>query len=177
MSDSPSIEAGSVAGQVILRLRDRLLRVNGTNGMLNDVQGRVYLRRFNADGDLDALPAIYVRRRLGGGATRIITDGLTLLARTQIILDVIGICAGGEFATIEGENLLADMYRAVEDPDDKYMSTLSSDGGRNTDLLSEELVVVDEQVDEDLAAMPIDVVGIGVQCTFEQTYGAPNNVR
>lgn len=176
MSDSPIVVAGSVAGQIVLRLRDRLLRVDGTNGMLNDVAGRVLLRRFNVDADLDRLPLIILRRRLGGGSTRILEEGSTI-ARTQVIFDAVGFVPGGELATIEGENMLADMYRAIEDPNDKYMSTLSSDGSRRTDLLVEELVVVDEQVDEDLAAMPLDIVGFGIQCTFEQIYGDPNNVR
>jgi hypothetical protein len=169
--------AGSIAGQVLLRLRDRLRKVNGTGGMLNDVDGRVYLRRLKADAMNDIFPAIYIARRPGGGATRVVVDGLQTYWRTQVIFDVVGIVPAGEESTLAGENLLADMYRAVEDPADLYMKTIASDGATPTNLLMEELVVVDENIDDIVASSPLDVVGFGVQCTFPQLYGDPNHVE
>lgn len=169
--------AGSVAGQILKRLKARLLCVNGTNGMLNDVDGRVYLRRVTADAQHDAFPAIYIARRRGGGATRVVEPGLELTWRTQVIFDVVGIVPAGEDTTLAGENLLADMYRAIEIPSDPWLATIASDGITPTNLLMEELVVVDEVIDDIVASSPLDVVGFGVQCTFPQKYGDPNNVE
>lgn len=170
-------KTASIAGQVLLRIRDRLLGVNGTNGMVNDVDGRVYLRRVTADSLNDQFPAIYIARRRGGGATRTAAPGLETFWQTQVIFDCVGIVPASEDATIAGENLLADMYRAIEVEDDKFLKTIASDGVTETNLLTEELVIVDESVDDILASSPLDIVSFGVQCVFPQKYGDPNHVE
>jgi hypothetical protein len=167
------VEPRAVASLIAKRLQSRLCAIDGRGEMVFDVQRRVYLKGPQQDTTTpDLLPAIFVMRRLGGGATRTVQPGKDIYSDTTIVWDVIGILAANENDTIAGEEFMADMVRALEIPEDPFLS-LSCDG-KKPFLLNQELTLIDVFVGDQIAALPFDIVGHGVSCTHPHQYGRPN---
>lgn len=160
----------SVAARVLCALRDRLLAINGQGAMRNDLQGRVYLRRWAYDANAEALPAVFIARRIGGGTTTEQKPGIGAEGDTTVIYDIVGVVRQDDASALAGEHLIADLQRALERPADLYLRDCE-DG---VNLLSQELRLV--AIDVGAEGLAVEVVGVGVQCTWPHRYGDPDHV-
>ncbi len=162
--------APSVAARVLQLLQQRLLAIRGQGDFTLDLQGRVYLKRLRYDAEVEAVPAVFVARRTGGGAT---VEGAKPVAPHSdmlVVFDVVGAVERGGDCALAGEALLADIQRALELPDDLYLR----DPELARDLLSRELALVTiETMDEHPS---LELVGVGVACAWPHTYGDPSDV-
>lgn len=163
----------SVSARILKALHGRLLDIRGQGSMVNDLQGRVFMRRFGYDVDAEQLPAVFIARRVGGGTELVQRPSQSLLLQDMTtVFDVIGVVAQGGDCSLDGEHLLADLIRALEQPDDVYLRCEAL----NQNLLSQELRLVDVQFAELPIGAPFDLVGVGVQCTHPHKYGDPDHV-
>ena len=87
-----------------------------------------------------------------------------------VIFDVVGAVKRGAADALAGEALLADLQRALEQPADLYLR--DADLGRN--LLSRELTLVSIETLDDHPSL--ELVGVGVACTWPHSYGDPCHV-
>jgi hypothetical protein len=165
----PDVMPTAVISKILIALRDRLLTIDGQGEMVNDVQGRVLLRRPTFDADSERAPSIFLRVRT---ITRSQQPSESFFDVT-VIFDAIGIVKADEDETLAGLEFKADIYRALEIEGDKFLR----DDECNANLLNQELAIVDAQLEDLQAASTFDLVGVGVQCTFPQKYGAPNHVQ
>jgi hypothetical protein len=159
----------AVMSKILCALRDRLLTIDGQGEMVNDVQGRVFLRRPTFDSDHERAPSVFLRVR---SITRSQQPSEGFFD-TTVTFDAIGIVKADEDETLAGLEFKADIYRALEIEDDEFLR----DGECEANLLNQELAIVDAQIEDLQAASNFDLVGVGVQCTFPQKYGAPNHVQ
>lgn len=165
----------TVAGKILFALRDRLLEIRGQGEFVFDLEGRVNLRRVDADLDLPqgSPPECFLYRRLGGGTTRVKSPVDGNFWDVTTIYDVVIVVPASSRSTVEAEEALGDLHRAIEIVGDVYIR----DAETGFNLLGQELAVVDLQVDDVLAALPYDFVGIGIATTYPHKYGAPNYVQ
>ena len=165
----------SVAGRVLGMLADRLSDIRGQGDYVYDLQGRIYLRRFSFDADIEDTPSVFIARRVGGGTERTQKPGAEQLSDMTVVFDVVGVVALNTTTSAAAENLIADLQRALERPDDLFLR--GCDGsGRARDLLSQELQIVSIETAQPLDGFPFEVVAVGVQCTWPHKYGDPNHV-
>lgn len=165
----PDLIPAAVISKILCALRDRLLSINGQGEMVNNLQGRVFLRRPTYDVEAEQIPAVFLRVR-SITRTQQPTNGFF---DTTVIFDAIGLVKADADETLAGLEMKADMYRALEVEDDQFLK----DGDCGANLLNQELAIVDAQVEDLQDAMNFDVAAVGVQCTFPQKYGAPNHVE
>lgn len=163
----------SVAARILLALQARLLEIRGQGAMVNDLQGRVFLRRPSFDAEAEETPAVFLMRRVGGGAQREQRPGENGVGSdTTVIFDAVGLVASTGDSTLAAEHLLADMQRALEIPNDTFLR--ESCLGKN--LLTQELRLVSIELDPPIDVMPFELVGVGVQCAYPHEYGDPDHV-
>lgn len=141
--------------------------------MVNDLQGRVLLRRPSWDMDAEDAPAVFVVRRNGGGTSTYPAPGAnSTLSDITVIFDVIGVVRASARSTLAGEELLADLQRALEIEADPFLF----DPTLVRNLLSQEMRLVSIELDPPEDGVPFDLVGVGVSCTYPHHYGDPNHV-
>lgn len=163
----------SVASRILLKLRDRLLTIRGQGRMVHDLQGRVFLRQPSYALDFEPLPAVFIVRRNGGGTTLTPSPSVNETPSVDtVIYDVIGAVPASDETTLAGEELVADLRRALECPKDLFLF----DDSVKKNLLSEELRLISLELDPPEDARPYDFVGVGVACTYPHRYGDPDHV-
>lgn len=158
-----------VPALILLALRDRLSRIDGAGKFNNDMTGRVHLGTPSVDLDASEMPRLYLaRRRLGESQASLI--GEFPQQSGVLIYDVIGIakssvndCEKG----VEAEKLLADVRVAIEVPDDRFIKAELGN------LLSDELSIVEPEVDPEFLRASAEAFGVGVRCPVAQFYGDP----
>lgn len=162
----------SVAGRILLALQARLQDIRGQGGMVSDLQGRVLLQRFGYDVDAEMVPCVFIARRVGGGTTRTLAPGAETLSDTTVVFDVVGVVHRSATSALAGEDLIADMQRALEIESDPFLR----DDCLDKNLLSQELqlVTIDTGPPED--GFEFELVSVGVQCTYPHKYGDPDHV-
>lgn len=163
----------SVAARILKKLRDRLDAIDGGVDFNNDLQGRIFLSRPTYDADEERLPAVFLSRRIGGGTTREQTPGKSELSTTTVVFDAIGVIAIGGSCAVDAEDLLADLHRALEVPDDLYLR--DEQLGKN--LLSQELQITDVEFNVPEAEIPVVLVSVSISCTYPHKYGDPDYVQ
>jgi len=163
----------SVAARILDMLTDRLRDIRGQGDYVYDLQGRIYLRRFSFDADIEDAPTVFIARRVGGGTERVQKPGAEQLSDTTVVFDVVGVVALDSTASVAAENLIADLQRALERPDDLFLRDCDGSGRA---LLSQELQIVSIETAQPLDGFPFEVVAVGVQCTWPHKYGDPNHV-
>ncbi len=161
----------SVAERVLRALGQRLLAIRGGD-FACDLQDRVYFTRPSYDLPTEMVPAAFIARRPGGGATRQQKPGINVLSDTTVIFDVVGVVARGLDDALAVEQLLADFHRALEVPGDAYLRCPVLQ--RN--LLSAEIFLADVDLSPYTDGFPFEVTGVGVQCTWPHKYGDPDHV-
>jgi hypothetical protein len=160
--------ADSVTTRILRRIEHRLTAIDGTGAFINDLAGRVFMRRPTFDADSEPFPSVFVRVRQ---FTREFRPEETF-TDVVMVLDVFGIVANEDNSTFAGAELLADLYRALEIDGDRFLKCPTT--GR--DLLGAELQIVDVQLQDIQAPATFDLVGVGVSCPYPQKYGDPNHV-
>lgn len=163
----------SVAARILKKLKGRLDAIDGSGDFENDLQGRIFLSRPAYDADAEKKPAVFLARRIGGGTTREQAPGKSELSTTTVVFDAIGVIALGNECAVTAEDLLADLHRALEIPDDLYMR--DEQLGKN--LLSQELQITDVEFNIPEAEIPVVLVSVSISCTYPHKYGDPDYVQ
>jgi hypothetical protein len=162
----------SVSEKELSLLFERLGAIDGTGAFNFDMRDAVFCSKPYHDAVSGLKAAIFIARRNGIDQRVAAKDPSTTNTIVTTIFDVMAIAPVGPLSGMVIEQLLADITRAIELPDDLFLR--DPDTGRN--LVQQPIAVVDSEGELGDAWADFEFAVVGVRCVHPHVYGRPDAV-
>lgn len=164
------VPMSSVAKRQLQLLFGRLSAIDGNGKFNHDMRGRVFRCKPRHDVVSDGKLAIFISRRVGADQRSTPQDPSDTHSRHTTIWDVMAVAVATTESGDALEDLIEDIERALELPNDLYLQ----DPGTGRPLLNLPLALIDAEGDLGDAWADFELAVVGVRCVHPHVYGQPD---